>query len=72
MKLGQSVICATGGKQLVKPCILLCQRTYFALSLATPPQFFYWSFQQHRDCACGNKRVTSLPSAQMLRRPALI
>src|SRR6185369_2229940 len=57
---GQSVICATRGKQLVKPCILLHQRTHFVLCLAAPPQFFYRSFQQNGDCAGGNKSIAIL------------
>src|SRR5438270_1874078 len=57
---GQSVICATSGKQLVEPCILLRQRTHFVFSLAAPPKFLYRSFQQNRDCAAGHQRVTIL------------
>src|ERR1041385_1161613 len=47
---GQGVICATSGKQLVKPCILPRQRTHSALSPAAPSQFFDRSFQQNCDC----------------------
>src|SRR6185437_9342480 len=63
----QSVICATRGKQLIKPCVLLCQRTRFLLRLAAPPQFFQRSFQQNGDCAGGVQRITIL---LLHKRPA--
>src|SRR4051794_22428024 len=48
---GQGVICATRGKQLLKSCALLSQRTHFVFTLAAPPQFLNRSFQQNGDCA---------------------